>query len=56
VLPGYKLRCRICAQCYLNILSRVDNLSQHLCKEHKETFEELSLKYFLRDYAYLQYN
>ncbi|CAG8669740.1 4380_t:CDS:2, partial [Dentiscutata heterogama] len=24
--------------------------------EHKEAFEELSLKYFLRDYTYLQYN
>jgi len=56
VLPGYKLRCRICAQCYLNILSRLDFLSQHLRKEHKEAFEELSLKYFLRDYAYLHYN
>ncbi|CAG8762505.1 16017_t:CDS:1, partial [Dentiscutata heterogama] len=56
VLPGYKLRCRICDQCYLTILTRVDDLRQHLCKEHKEAFEELFLKYFLRDYAYLHYN
>ena len=56
VLSDYKVRCRICAQCYLNILSCVDYLSQHLRKNHKEAFEELSLKYFLRDYAYLYYN
>ncbi|CAG8663309.1 7528_t:CDS:2, partial [Dentiscutata heterogama] len=56
VLPKYKLRCRICSQCYLAILTRVDDLRQHLRKEHKEAFEELSLKYFLRDYAYLHYN
>ena len=56
VLSGYKFRCRICAQCYLSILSCVDYLSQHLRKKHKEAFEELSLKYFLRDYAYLHSN
>ncbi|CAG8755251.1 16132_t:CDS:2, partial [Dentiscutata heterogama] len=53
VLPKYKLRCRICDQCYLTILIRVDDLWQHLRKEHKEAFEKLS---FLRDYAYLHYN